>query len=825
MKTKQTSSKTLCLAPWNGLASVVLFLSFFFATYTTAMGQCPPSLRFNPGVPGNPVGFEIDGNYFIDPSAATQDWSDVGVTGRSVLSENSGTGNAVPGVRRLGDSQLSSWTQDQNWGCAGCIDYSQFNGSSNKNGDDIGLTTNNWTYSSNGQAPQKNDITNTMVFFKRQGTETWLIGGAETRAVNGDSHLDFEYNQAGVYLTGSQTSGFIKGNGPLKGRTVGDFIVSVDYELGGTCPQFSIRVWSSQGRWNLVTLNPGDYFFAANVGAAPITAVSPGFGVTTAGLSSNTTERLQFVEFGVKSSVLTTLLNNICNPAATVTVKTRSSTSFTAELKDFVFFSFGGKPEVSCPDPQCVCQLPAGNTFNVSPSVCNPTWNYTWSIVSTTGPITANIASPGSCSTAINTTGHGVVNLRLIAEDNGCYDTCFTSVTVKPTPVCNINGSVSVQPNTTNTYSSQATADFYEWTISGAGTIVGAANQQSVQVAASPNCGTYTLNLTVKNNGCTAGTYCASSCNKTVTVEPCNQLCTYTQGAYGNAGGVHCNGQTTPAFVTTLLSTPLTVGAATKTITFTSADVSCLIAKLPSGGNAAPLNASYTCATIQPINNGKIYNILLGQTIVLGLNVRIPGNNLADLRLSGRFITTAPGSGSGCGAAGTATGAGSTFSLPASVVTYLGANNRVSDLLQLANNALGGVYVPSGSNPGYSDISGAVDAINNAFDGCRVLVSVSNTSLRNSLIEEKDQAVTVFPNPFKNELNIRVETSENKPLSIEIMTISGSHVATVYDGDATESGVQEFRFDSQQLPEGVYLCKVRTGKRSSVQRIVLYRND
>jgi hypothetical protein len=74
------------------------------------MGQCPPSLRFNPGVPGNPVGFEIDGNYFIDPSAATQDWSDVGVTGRSVLSENSGTGNAVPGVRRLGDSQLSSWT-------------------------------------------------------------------------------------------------------------------------------------------------------------------------------------------------------------------------------------------------------------------------------------------------------------------------------------------------------------------------------------------------------------------------------------------------------------------------------------------------------------------------------------------------------------------------------------------------------------------------------------------------------------------------------------------------------------------------------------------
>ena len=41
-------------------------------------------------------------------------------------------------------------------------------------------------------SPQKNDLTNLMMFLKRSGGETWLIGGAETRASNGDAHIDFE---------------------------------------------------------------------------------------------------------------------------------------------------------------------------------------------------------------------------------------------------------------------------------------------------------------------------------------------------------------------------------------------------------------------------------------------------------------------------------------------------------------------------------------------------------------------------------------------------------------------------------------------------------
>lgn len=829
MKTKPNPSASLSMSLWNGIASVVLFVVSLSLFSGHASAQCPPSLRFNTGVPGNPVGFEIDGDYFISPSGTTQDWSDIGVTGRSVLFEDAATGNAVPGSRSMSDQQYSKWLQDENWGCPGCTDYSQFNGSSNKNGDDISAATNNWTYSSNGQAPQKNDITNAMVFFKRQGGETWLIGGAETRAVNGDAHLDFEYNQKGVYLSGSQTAGFIKGNGMVKGRTVGDFLVSIDYELGGTCPRFALYVWNSQGRWVSQPIAPGvDYFFSANVGAAPIDAVAPGYGVTPAGLPSNTTERLQFVEFAVKSSAIDALLNNICNDSATVTVKTRSSTSFTAELKDFVFFSFGNPPILDCSPDQCVCQLPNGNTFTVSDGNCNSNYVYTWSVDAITGGITANIQNPNSCSTTVTTSGSGLVVLKLKAEYNGCYDSCYTTLTVNPTPPCTITGPQSVQPNTTNTYTGPQNAQYWVWSVTGAGTIVGSNTERTVQVAANPNCGTYALTLQTSNDGCTPGSRCSTdACTLEVTVEPCNQLCTYTQGAYGNAGGRHCNGLTTPDFMMGLLSTPLTIGSGAKTVTFTSSDVSCLISKLPAGGTPRALNNSYTCANIQPISSGKINNILIGQTIVLGLNMRIPGNSLADLRLTGRYITTADGNGSGCSSAGSAvSGSERTYMIPQSVLSYLGTNNRVSDLFALANAALGGTYVPNGSGPGYSAINNAVDAINNAFDDCRLLVGFSNTTRNNQgLNAGRDQALTVYPNPFRNQLNIRVETIENKPLHIEILNIDGSRIASVFEGDATLSGILDFQFDGQDLPEGVYLCRVRTGDRIEIQRVVLYRRD
>jgi hypothetical protein len=311
-------------------------------------------------------------------------------------------------------------------------------------------------------------------------------------------------------------------------------------------------------------------------------------------------------------------------------------------------------------------------------------------------------------------------------------------------------------------------------------------------------------------------------------VTPCVRYCTYTQGAYGNAGGTHCNGQTTPAFVTGLLSTPLTVGAGTKTITFNASDANCLIGILPAGGTAAALTSSATCATYGPLNNGKIYNILLGQTITLGLNMRINGGVLANLALTGRYIRTASGSGSGCSSTGTAVGTGQVWSLPQSVITYLGVNNKISDLFNLANQALGGTYVPSSGGPSLSEINNAVDVINNAFDGCKILVSISNTSPRISnrpATEEliSDLSVLVYPNPFSENLRIRVEAPVHTALTVELYGLDGRKALDIFSGDSGEEPLHELEANTSRLAPGTYLCKVILGDAVHIERVILTR--
>ncbi|MFM2134678.1 MAG: hypothetical protein RL021_78, partial [Bacteroidota bacterium] len=242
---------------------------------------------------------------------------------------------------------------------------------------------------------------------------------------------------------------------------------------------------------------------------------------------------------------------------------------------------------------------------------------------------------------------------------------------------------------------------------------------------------------------------------------------------------------------------------------------------------AAVLGGSYTCANVQPINNGKIYNVLLGQTITLGLNMRINNNALSSLPLVGRYIRTANGSGTGCFSSGVATGSGQTWTLPRSVVTYLGTSNTVADLFTLANRALAGLYVPSGSNPSLSDINNAVDVINNAFDGCKVLVSISNTVPR-MLGENREEVygteeVTVYPNPFNDQLRIRVDLQQRDQLSVKLFSLDGRLVTDVFNGDSGEESNVEFEVNTMNLAPGTYLCKVVVGSQTYVDRVVLMK--
>lgn len=226
-------------------------------------------------------------------------------------------------------------------------------------------------------------------------------------------------------------------------------------------------------------------------------------------------------------------------------------------------------------------------------------------------------------------------------------------------------------------------------------------------------------------------------CRVLITVEPGQEYCSLTQGFYGNAGGKY-KGTATLPLIESLLAQgdvvlgyddPAVAGDRSLTIGSAAANAQCVIDRLPAGGTPTTLPAglghvTLSTATCQdpggliPLKqNGGFDNNLLGQTLALSLNVRLPGSAapLADLGLCPSMSSTELGT--------FADGGGTTIAIPDDVFTALanlGLGATVGGLLELANRHLGGLDTAPASA---SEIDEAVDGINRLFDECASLVT------------------------------------------------------------------------------------------------------
>lgn len=212
----------------------------------------------------------------------------------------------------------------------------------------------------------------------------------------------------------------------------------------------------------------------------------------------------------------------------------------------------------------------------------------------------------------------------------------------------------------------------------------------------------------IVSNECSSETSCAR-----LSVQRCqSELCTLTQGAYGNPIG-QFNGMNRVQLITGLLSSgPITLGiAGTRSLSISSAQ--CVIDRLPAAGQPSPLPAfgdqalsSQTCQSAVPLpltNNGNFKNVLLGQTISLALNTRL-SPNLGSTPICTQMMTS-----------------NGPVYIPLTVITsmsVLGLGHSVDSLLQLANRALAGQSTGIAS---FGDINVAVQAINRGFDECATL--------------------------------------------------------------------------------------------------------
>jgi len=307
----------------------------------------------------------------------------------------------------------------------------------------------------------------------------------------------------------------------------------------------------------------------------------------------------------------------------------------------------------------------------------------------------------------------------------------------------------------------------------------------------------------------TNGNGCIGIDTAYVTVERCGQaFCTYTQGYYGNVGGKSCAEgitYTTKGLMQKALSKgSIVLGNAglnrTFTINYNSVDT--VISILPGGGTAGMLgytgDRTPSKLPSSMLKNGKINNVLLSQTITLAFNIRI-NSELDSFKVrADKYLMTQDKV--SCESKDLKECSYHSYKFSSKVVGALNGNKTIADLLKLANNALAG-SLPAGLS--YSDVAGAVDLVNNAFDGCRVgwysdtvvycpSVSVSSSASNMTASEQavqmnvdpvsKQPSVKAYPNPFEDMVRFTMESPERIQCNLVLYTSSGKLISKVFDG-------------------------------------------
>jgi hypothetical protein len=347
-------------------------------------------------------------------------------------------------------------------------DSTMFASGSNKNG----MSPADWSCPVAQSVPDKNEILDMMVHVRRAGPDVsdslWMFGGLSIENTTGDRYFDFEMYQTDIYYDRSTLQFY--GYGPDAGHTSwkfdaagnitspGDIIFSADYG-SSTLSSIEARIWVDK---SALLITPAAFTWSGSFdgassgsqfGYAGIVPKSSGAFYT--GIENTNKKGTwagpfslvrgdnqtvsdytpgQFMEFGVNLTKLgldpvTLLGGDACGmPFRRVLVKSRSSTSFTAALKDFVGpFDFFLAPRVSMSaDTTSLCGLVGTSQIDVVNP--NSTSTYTWS---TPDGHIDSYNSPTSIT--VDTPGTYIVTQRL---QTGCAVYAADTVVITTNPYC-----------------------------------------------------------------------------------------------------------------------------------------------------------------------------------------------------------------------------------------------------------------------------------------------------------------------------------------------------------------------------------------------------
>ncbi len=349
-------------------------------------------------------------------------------------------------------------------------DSSVFTAGSDKNG----MSPANWTGGVQG-IPDKNDILDIFMHVRRAGPNTtdslWMFGGISLDNTTGNRYFDFEMYQTDIYY--DRASAKFYGYGADAGHTSwqfdaagnitrpGDIILTASYQ-SSTLTNIEARIWIDQASLSITPtqFNWSGQFDGANMGSqfgyASILPKTAGAFYTGLGSGNNTWAgpfqlvlqdnslavnygKDQFMEFSVNLSKLgldpvTLLGGDVCgSPFNRLVVKTRASSSFTAELKDFVApidLFLAPRANITAELP-FFCGMADTIISDIYVTNPHPTSVYSWSTIG------GNIVytPPSGNWIQVSQPGTYIVTQRLMA---GCNAYATDTITILRDTTCNV---------------------------------------------------------------------------------------------------------------------------------------------------------------------------------------------------------------------------------------------------------------------------------------------------------------------------------------------------------------------------------------------------
>jgi PKD repeat protein len=286
-----------------------------------------------------------------------------------------------------------------------------------------------------GKPPAKNDINHALLHQALDSAgNAWVIIAGDQGSSQGDRYIDFELLQkpiAKTCATPACTSGNFSSGGPNAGRTLGDLLLTVQLSNGGAAAQFFVYRWAVSAAspigydYIAEPVSGVDVFIAANTGGA--------VSVPFAAFGSNSYPLNTFAEAAVN---LNALLQGFgfdpCIGIKTLFIKTKTSNSPSAQLKDFInpiALEFGSAPSSTITAAD-VCANSTGNTASVPDA--GPGSTYNWSV--TNGTITGGSGTNQITYTAGSS---GTVQLSVTVNNKaGCGSTTSPpkNVSINPSP-------------------------------------------------------------------------------------------------------------------------------------------------------------------------------------------------------------------------------------------------------------------------------------------------------------------------------------------------------------------------------------------------------